>query len=385
MSWMKKLVRGSNGNKAGHKKARSPSTAAAAAPASDTTPNANSEHHVAFPPQTTRNPGSNQRDHNDGYKFPAQGDGASQGDGDQPGTRSVAPTLNTLGDTANSEAGMSKSATTSATLGQGAGSIFSSSNHSQRSLSTTLTTIQSTAPSGHINHVQQASGTPGNGPSHQPTHSSHPSQSSTYFSHQYPTTPASAVPVHVTQSFLPTTYRSATANNLLSDNASVLTLASSSHNRRRRGSIDTDASVRAIPPSSTWGGSRESLPLSTLSTTTDLSPNTVPGGGLYQQSSSRPSMGGLASAERQSVYSSSGITANPVLPNSERNSLHAVSRSNTMADATSLRGGGGDSSSLRADGLSIRSGMHGRNDSIAGSINALGTSGLKNAELAEDE
>ena len=61
------------------------------------------------------------------------------------------------------------------------------------------------------------------------------------------------------------TYDSATDNNLLTDNASILTLASSSKQRRRRGSLDTDASIRALPPSSLWGGSKESLPLSMLS------------------------------------------------------------------------------------------------------------------------
>ncbi|KAK9468229.1 hypothetical protein V1512DRAFT_259028 [Lipomyces arxii] len=43
------------------------------------------------------------------------------------------------------------------------------------------------------------------------------------------------------------------------DNASILTLASSS--KRRRKSIDTNASTRALAPESLFGGSRESLPL----------------------------------------------------------------------------------------------------------------------------
>lgn len=54
------------------------------------------------------------------------------------------------------------------------------------------------------------------------------------------------------------------ANGLLTDNASIITLASSSK-RRRRHSFDTDASIRALAPASVWGGSRESLPLSILS------------------------------------------------------------------------------------------------------------------------
>lgn len=90
------------------------------------------------------------------------------------------------------------------------------------------------------------------------------------FQHQFPSTPhqnapTSPGPVPLTTNTLhPLNYSTATAGGLLTDNASIITLASSSK-RRRRHSLDTDASVRALAPSSLWGGSRESLPLSVLS------------------------------------------------------------------------------------------------------------------------
>ena len=104
--------------------------------------------------------------------------------------------------------------------------------------------------------------------------------------------------------------------------------------------------MRALAPSSLFGGSRESLPLSVLSgnvgeTTTS---------GLHQ---GRPTASaGFANAERASVYSSSGIA--PAL-SSERNSYYA------------------GKPPLAGDGGSIRSGLvgHGRNDSITGSIGGL--------------
>ena len=309
--------------------------------------------------------------------------------------KSAAPTLATNPDTVNSDGAASKTNTTatanggqSTVSGGGSNSIFSSSNHSSRSLTTTLTTIQSAAPSGQLNQF----GTPT-----QPTHTSHPSlgSSSVYFTHQYPTTPASALPSHLQPAVAtngPHTYRTATANNLLTDNASIVTLASSSQHNRRRGSVDTNASVRAIAPSSQWGGSRESLPLSTLSQTTE---SATP---IGHQMPSRPSIGGLPTAERASVYSSSGVTA-PAL-SSERNSVYtgrhtADGSSIKLADAASLkaadanslrspenaslRGIGHDGSSIRGtayDGASVRSGKlgHGRSDSVAGSISGLANS-----------
>lgn len=245
--------------------------------------------------------------------------------------KSTAPTIGTNPETVHSS---QSKAGTSATAG-GGNSTFSSPNHSERSLTTTLTTIQSTAPSnllGH-NHGQNAQQTgAANGP---PVH----------FSHQYPISPpASALPSHLAPQSNPNTYHAATANNMLTDNASILTLASSSK-RRRRHSLDTDASVRALAPSSVWGGSRESLPLSVLSGNVDSS-------NIYSPQN-RPSVGGLASAERASVYSSSGVTA-PAF-SSDHNSYYANKQG--------------------VDGVSVRSGLlgHGRTDSITGSIGPAAT------------
>ena len=104
--------------------------------------------------------------------------------------------------------------------------------------------------------------------------------------------------------------------------------------------MDTDASVRALAPSSLFGGSRESLPLSVLSANIDSNSVAAP----HQP---RPSVGGLN--ERASIYSATGVA--PALP-SERNSYYAGKQS------------------IAADGGSVKSGLlgHGRNDSISGSI-----------------
>ena len=104
--------------------------------------------------------------------------------------------------------------------------------------------------------------------------------------------------------------------------------------------MDTDASVRALAPSSLFGGSRESLPLSVLSANIESSSVAAPHQG-------RPGVGGLN--ERASIYSATGVT--PALP-SERNSYYAGKQS------------------IAADGGSVKSGLlgHGRNDSISGSI-----------------
>ena len=136
--------------------------------------------------------------------------------------------------------------------------------------------------------------------------------------------------------------------------------------------MDTDASVRALAPSSVFGGSRESLPLSVLSGNADSAATP----GAYYTSQSRPSIGGLASTERASVYSSQGVGLA-----SERNSLISHRPAKDMADGKSLRSItlgdkadsrslGGDVGSLRGYEGSMRSGKvgHGRNDSIPGSI-----------------
>ena len=242
-------------------------------------------------------------------------------------TRSNAPTVATVPETVHSQRSKAETGITN----QNGGSTFSSPNGSEHSLTTTLTTIQSSAPS-HILGAGQATQPPAtmNAP---PVH----------FSHQFPTSPPpSAIPPHLAPQQGSHSYHAATANNMLTDDASIMTLASSSK-RRRRNSLDTNASVRAMAPSSHYGGSRESLPLSVLSGNVDT---------IY--SPNRPgNVNGLsnANAERASVYSVSGAIA-PVL-SSERNSYYA---------------------SKQADGLSVRSGLlgHGRTDSIS-SIRAMHT------------
>lgn len=105
--------------------------------------------------------------------------------------------------------------------------------------------------------------------------------------------------------------------------------------------MDTDASVRALAPSSLFGGSRESLPLSVLSSNIEPNPTTAPG--LHQ---GRANVG---AAERASIYSATGVT--PALP-SERNSFYAGKQT------------------VAGDGSSIKSGMagHGKTESIGGSL-----------------
>jgi hypothetical protein len=245
--------------------------------------------------------------------------------------KSTAPTVATNPETVNSNFSQSKLGTTRSG-GGGANSTFSSPNHSERSLTTTLTTIQSTAPSnllgGQGNTGQPATTTP------------------VQFSHQFPVSPASALPPHLAPNSHPHNYHAATANGILTDNASIVTLASSSK-RRRRHSLDTDASVRALAPSSVWGGSRESLPLSILSDKVDLGTS----GGAQQN---RPNLGGYASAERASVYSSSGV-AGGAPPSGDRSSYYA---------------------SKQIENASVKSGRlgHGRSESITGSIGGMATS-----------
>lgn len=250
------------------------------------------------------------------------------------GNKSTAATIST--DIAHSDAAASHAAssgqatnTTVGISGRGVDSTFSSPAPSVRSLATTLTTIHSATPNAApISH-----------------HTSNNTQS-VQFSHQFPTSPPpNALPAHLLPQGSgghPATYGTATANNLLTDNASILTLASSSKRRRRR-SMDTDASVRALAPSSLFGGSRESLPLSVLSASIDTAPHQI-----------RPSVAGLN--ERASIYSATGVA--PALP-SERNSFYAGKQA------------------MGADGASIKSGLlrHGRNDSISGSIGGVEPTG----------
>ncbi|KAK2877081.1 hypothetical protein FQN49_001434 [Arthroderma sp. PD_2] len=256
------------------------------------------------------------------------------------GNKSAAPTLSTTGDTTVSDTGYSKAGTCATggngfnSTGGGEGSTFSSPAPSVRSLTTTLTTIQSAAPSTQLNAAQNANhysagiGSENNTGSHNATSQ----QPGVQFTHQFPTSPITAVPPHLAVNPNPTTYSTATANNLLTDNASVLTLASSSK-RRRRNSLDTNASVLALAPSSLFSGSRESLPLSVLS----------------------GHMGGGAGADQSSLSTHNVVSAigRGGAPNNERASVHSMS------------------GIIAPDRGSVRSGMHshhGRNDSVTGSI-----------------
>ncbi|BCS28971.1 uncharacterized protein APUU_70541A [Aspergillus puulaauensis] len=275
------------------------------------------------------------------------------------GAKSAAPTISTNGETALSEAAYSKAGTMAtvgggvSTNGGGEGSTFSSPAPSVRSLATTLTTVQSAAPSTHIYNTQN--------PQYQGHHHSHASSSGTQqvqFSQPFPPSPATAVPPHLAPHGNSVTYSGATANNILTDNASILTLASSSK-RRRRNSLDTNASVRALAPSSVFGGSRESLPLSVLSGVGEASNTSVLNApGVL----SRPSLVGLASAERASVYSSSGTG-----PNGERGSFYANKQSPVAGDGASIRSAGHS---------------HARQDSNTASISGVATQPIQPGRIS---
>jgi hypothetical protein len=252
--------------------------------------------------------------------------------------KSRAPTLSTTAETAASDAANSKAGTsaTAAKTDDDRNSTFSSPAHSVRSMTTTLTTVQSAAPP--LNPAANTT-TTGNTTA---TTSGGSMQPPNIYSNQFPSSPpATAVPAHLAPHTHPTTYNSATANNVLTDDASILTLASSSK-RRRRNSLDTNASVRALAPASMFGGSRESLPLSILSASIVDPSNTsaANASGALQRNP------GIA-AERASLISSSGIA--PALA-SERNSYLGK-----QGDAASIRSG-------------LLGGGHGRNDSFTNSV-----------------
>ncbi|KAL2013918.1 hypothetical protein VTN00DRAFT_1443 [Thermoascus crustaceus] len=277
--------------------------------------------------------------------------------------KSTAPTLSTNGDATLSDA-YSKAGTMATTAcggisaGGGEGSTFSSPAPSVRSLTTTLTTVQSTAPSAHIyGAYNNNTNVNHHGLPHvNSTHSTTSQQTSIQFTHQFPSSPASAVPPHLAPHGHPTTYSTATANNLLTDNASILTLASSSK-RRRRNSLDTNASIRALAPSSIFGGSRESLPLSVLSGNV---------GGENASSLNAPGVlnrgNGLMSVERSSVYSATGTVG-----------LSAAGERGSFYAASSINGNKQSSGGAAADGSSLRS-SHARNDSAGGSVAGISTS-----------
>ncbi|ELR07619.1 hypothetical protein GMDG_02667 [Pseudogymnoascus destructans 20631-21] len=252
------------------------------------------------------------------------------------GYRSNAPTVSTERDAARSLAAQSHAASsaegTTPTIGgpsmsRGADSTFSSPAPSLRSLTTTLTTAPTnpTTATTATTEAQPKAQTPRTSRTNSP-----------------PPPLPSALPSHLAPPLgsggHPATYNTATANNLLTDNASILTLASSSKRRRRR-SMDTDASVRALAPSSLFGGSRESLPLSVLSANIDAPPSATTSAALQAR----------IGTERASIYSATGVA--PALP-SERNSLYT------------------NKQSIIGDGGSINSGRlgHGRADSVTGSI-----------------
>ncbi|KAK5106414.1 hypothetical protein LTS08_000533 [Lithohypha guttulata] len=252
----------------------------------------------------------------------------------QNAPKSRAPTLGTTAETIVSGAGTSN--TVPHTEGD-RDSTFSSPAPSMRSVTTTLTTMQSTTP--------VIAGAPGNTGSN-PVYSS--------------TQPASAVPAHLAPHAHTATYHTATANGFLSDDASILTLASSSK-RRRRNSLDTNASIRALAPQSMFGGSRESLPLSVLSgsayhvtTPRDAGDNAS----LRDNASSHyPRSISAMNVERASLISASGVTA-PALA-SERNSYIG---SKPTGDGASIRSGLVGQNDKERD----RSLYHTRNDSIGG-------------------
>ncbi|RMZ81062.1 hypothetical protein DV738_g2374, partial [Chaetothyriales sp. CBS 135597] len=241
--------------------------------------------------------------------------------------KSRPPTLGTTAGTAASDSAPS-GAGTSATAARTEGdrnSTFSSPAPSVRSMTTTLTTVQSVAPT--LNTTTPATqAQPG--------------------AHHLPQLPT-AVPTHLAPHSLPVTYHSATANNALTDDASILTLASSSK-RRRRNSLDTNASVRALAPQSVFGGSRESLPLSVLSGTV-IHPGQADNASIRDPGYSIYNPGSKLNTERASLISASGVNA-PALT-SERNSYIG----SKYGDAASVRSG-------------LLGGMHGRNDSVSGSI-----------------
>ncbi|SPQ27205.1 e092c658-de24-4188-82ae-46162015b279 [Thermothielavioides terrestris] len=299
------------------------------------------------------------------------------------GGRSMAPTVSTEHETCRSIAAPSHGESSlggisrTANGRRGGDSTFSSPAPSVRSLTTTLTTIQTVAPNGG-----------GSNPT-PPTTNHHHSHNSTsqviHFNQPFPTTsssPASAIPAHLatttttttTSFFHPTTYATATANNLLTDNASILTLASSSARRRRR-SLDTDASVRALAPSSLWGGSRESLPLSVLSATMDGPPTTP---GLHRGAGAAAAAGATAaSTERASIYSATGILLQAAA--SERSSFYAGAAAAAKQQQQLGQQGQG------LDAASVRSGLfgHARADSVTGSISGgAGLGGSASAAAA---
>lgn len=280
----------------------------------------------------------------------------SNDDSQVGGNKSRAPTLATQAETALSDAapsGVGTGVTATTRTDGGRDSTFSSPAPSIRSMATTLTTVQSIAAPVHNNN-----NTPAPGLTNVSTATSNPAH--------YGSQPATAVPAHLAPHGHPTTYHSATANNVLTDDASILTLASSSK-RRRRNSVDTNASMKALAPASMFGGSRESLPLSVLSGTVIHPGGAGDAASLRGDSVTHTARSNL-NAERASLISASGVTA-PALA-SERNSY------------IGSKYGGGDAASVRSGLLGTNGGPgHGRTDSLNGSI----TGGPREKEAHKDK
>jgi hypothetical protein len=277
-------------------------------------------------------------------------------------TRSAAGTVATMPGTIHSGHSRAGTGYTGMGVGGGRDSTFSSRQQSEESLTTTLTTVQSMAASAMLNPHPNG-GNAGNAGNANQGNPGGGGAAGNAGGTAGPGQGAAAAPPPGHAHY--TTYQMATANNALTDNASVLTLASSSK-RRRRNSLDTNASVRALAPSSLFGASRESLPLSFLSSNMDAASTTA---GIHGSTPSGPrpsAVGGLASAERASVYSSSGVVGIMNTAGSERNSYYA------------------GKSGL--DGASVRSGLlgHGKADSISGSISGIVVGGGGKTEFGKD-
>ena len=136
--------------------------------------------------------------------------------------------------------------------------------------------------------------------------------------------------------------------------------------------------MRALAPASMFGGSRESLPLSVLSGIVDPAASSTPNNATNPLP--RPSLGGLASAERASIYSASAVA--PVL-SSDRNSYYANKQPTSSAAGGGGNGGGGGG--VAADNISVRSGLaaHGRHDSSTN--NSIGGGGVTSPLISQHQ
>ena len=119
---------------------------------------------------------------------------AGQRQGVEKSNKSTAPTVATVPETVHST--RSKAETGGSNFVNG-GSTFSSPNGSEHSLTTTLTTIQSTAPSNVLNLGQAQNQNNATSSSATPVH----------FSHQFPASPPpSAIPPHLAPQQQPNSY-----------------------------------------------------------------------------------------------------------------------------------------------------------------------------------